>query len=150
MRVTVTIVPEREEVRDPVEELPGVHDWQFIKSRSLTAASNGRLSSSFVFSTFTTVINLFSGRFIYVIYIRNFHFRKFHFRTEKELRCSRVPTQLLMTAARCRRSNSELDGLCFGAVPGDHRVRGTSMDKPDLKVRAPHFWNSPESIRKIS
>jgi len=30
-------------------------------------------------------------------------------------------------------SNSELDGLCFGAVPGDHRVRGTSMDKPDLK-----------------
>ena len=32
------------------------------------------------------------------------------------------------------RSNSELDGLCFGAVPGDHRVRGTSMDRPDLKV----------------
>merc|ERR1740138_63371 len=31
-------------------------------------------------------------------------------------------------------SNSELDGLCFGAVPGDHRVRGTSMDKPDLKA----------------
>lgn len=30
-------------------------------------------------------------------------------------------------------SNSELDGLCFGAVPGDHRVRGTSMDKADLK-----------------
>ena len=30
-------------------------------------------------------------------------------------------------------SNSELDGLCFGAVPGDHRVRGTSMDRPDLK-----------------
>lgn len=31
-------------------------------------------------------------------------------------------------------SNSELDGLCFGAVPGDHRVRGTSMNKPDLKA----------------
>lgn len=30
-------------------------------------------------------------------------------------------------------SNSELDGLCFGAVPGDHRVRGTSMDKPQIK-----------------
>ena len=30
-------------------------------------------------------------------------------------------------------SNSELDGLCFGAVPGDHRVRGTSMDRPDLR-----------------
>lgn len=30
-------------------------------------------------------------------------------------------------------SNSELDGLCFGAVPGDHRVRGTSMDRPDVK-----------------
>jgi len=30
-------------------------------------------------------------------------------------------------------ANSELDGLCFGAVPGDHRVRGTSMDKPELK-----------------
>ena len=30
-------------------------------------------------------------------------------------------------------SNSELDGLCFGAVPGDHRVRGTAMDRPDLK-----------------
>lgn len=30
-------------------------------------------------------------------------------------------------------SNSELDGLCFGAVPGDHRVRGTSMDKPELR-----------------
>lgn len=30
-------------------------------------------------------------------------------------------------------SNSELDGLCFGAVPGDHRVRGTSMNKPDLR-----------------
>lgn len=30
-------------------------------------------------------------------------------------------------------SNSELDGLCFGAVPGDHRVRGTSMDKSDLR-----------------
>ena len=26
-----------------------------------------------------------------------------------------------------------LPGLCFGAVPGDHRVRGTSMDKPDLR-----------------
>jgi hypothetical protein len=26
-------------------------------------------------------------------------------------------------------ANSELDGLCFGAVPGDHRVRGTSLDK---------------------
>merc|ERR1719316_1571197 len=31
-------------------------------------------------------------------------------------------------------ANSELDGLCFGAVPGDHRVRGTSMNKPDLKA----------------
>merc|ERR1740127_283088 len=31
-------------------------------------------------------------------------------------------------------SNSELDGLCFGAIPGDHRVRGTSMNKPDLKA----------------
>jgi len=30
-------------------------------------------------------------------------------------------------------SNSELDGLCFGAVPGDHRVRSTSMDKVDLR-----------------
>lgn len=30
-------------------------------------------------------------------------------------------------------SNAELDGLCFGAVPGDHRVRGTAMDRPDLK-----------------
>merc|ERR1719454_2005478 len=33
-------------------------------------------------------------------------------------------------------SNSELDGLCFGTVPGDHRVRGTSMDRPDLKAVA--------------
>ena len=30
-------------------------------------------------------------------------------------------------------SNSELDSLCFGAIPGDHRVRGTSMDRPDIK-----------------
>lgn len=30
-------------------------------------------------------------------------------------------------------ANSELDGLCFGAVPGDHRVRGTSMERADLK-----------------
>lgn len=30
-------------------------------------------------------------------------------------------------------SNSELDGLCFGAVPGDHRVRGTSIDRLDVK-----------------
>mmetsp|Transcript_8263 Transcript_8263/g.22768 ORF Transcript_8263/g.22768 Transcript_8263/m.22768 type:complete len:233 (+) Transcript_8263:1-699(+) len=30
-------------------------------------------------------------------------------------------------------ANSELDGLCFGAVPGDHRVRGTSLDKPNVK-----------------
>ena len=30
-------------------------------------------------------------------------------------------------------SNSELDGLCFGAVPGNHQVRGTSMNKPELK-----------------
>jgi glutathione S-transferase/alpha,alpha-trehalase len=30
-------------------------------------------------------------------------------------------------------SNSDLDGLCFGAVPGDHRVRGTSMDRLDVK-----------------
>jgi len=33
-------------------------------------------------------------------------------------------------------ANSELDGLCFGAVPGDHRVRGTSMDRLDLKAVA--------------
>jgi glutathione S-transferase/alpha,alpha-trehalase len=31
-------------------------------------------------------------------------------------------------------SNSELDGLCFGAVPGDHRVRGTSMNNPSLRA----------------
>jgi glutathione S-transferase/alpha,alpha-trehalase len=31
-------------------------------------------------------------------------------------------------------ANSELDGLCFGAIPGDHRVRGTCMDKPDLRA----------------
>ena len=30
-------------------------------------------------------------------------------------------------------ANSELDGLCFGAVPGDHRVRGESMSKPDVR-----------------
>ena len=30
-------------------------------------------------------------------------------------------------------ANTELDGLCFGAIPGDHRVRGTSMDRADLK-----------------
>ena len=30
-------------------------------------------------------------------------------------------------------TNSELDGLCFGAVPGDHRVRGTAMDRPDVR-----------------
>jgi len=30
-------------------------------------------------------------------------------------------------------ANSELDGLCFGAVPGDHRVRGTSMDKKGVR-----------------
>lgn len=30
-------------------------------------------------------------------------------------------------------SNSELDGLCFGAVPGDHRVRGTSLAKPGVR-----------------
>lgn len=33
-------------------------------------------------------------------------------------------------------ANSELDGLCFGAIPGDHRVRGTSMDKPNIKAVA--------------
>merc|ERR1711871_1230618 len=33
-------------------------------------------------------------------------------------------------------TNSELVGLCFGAIPGDHRVRGTSMDRPDLKAVA--------------
>jgi glutathione S-transferase len=33
-------------------------------------------------------------------------------------------------------SNAELDGLCFGAVPGDHRVRGTSMDRADLRAVA--------------
>lgn len=31
-------------------------------------------------------------------------------------------------------ANSELDGLCFGAVPGDHRVRGTSMG--DARIRS--------------
>lgn len=30
-------------------------------------------------------------------------------------------------------SNSELDGLCFGAVPGDHRVRGESMSDPSIR-----------------
>ena len=30
-------------------------------------------------------------------------------------------------------ANSELDGLCFGAVPGDHRVRGESMSRPDVR-----------------
>lgn len=30
-------------------------------------------------------------------------------------------------------AQAELDGLCFGAVPGDHRVRGTAMDRPDLR-----------------
>jgi glutathione S-transferase len=30
-------------------------------------------------------------------------------------------------------SNAELDGLCFGAIPGDHRVRGTSMDRPEVR-----------------
>ena len=30
-------------------------------------------------------------------------------------------------------ANSELDGLCFGAVAGDHRVRGTAMDRPDIR-----------------
>jgi len=30
-------------------------------------------------------------------------------------------------------ANSELDGLCFGAVPGDHRVRGESMSKPEVR-----------------
>jgi len=30
-------------------------------------------------------------------------------------------------------SNSELDGLCFGAVPGDHRVRGTTMGKAEVR-----------------
>lgn len=30
-------------------------------------------------------------------------------------------------------SNSELDGLCFGAVPGDHRVRGESMSNPSIR-----------------
>ena len=30
-------------------------------------------------------------------------------------------------------SNSELDGLCFGAIPGDHRVRGTSMGNTEIK-----------------
>merc|ERR1712138_197633 len=30
-------------------------------------------------------------------------------------------------------ANSELDGLCFGAIPGDHRVRGTAMDRPDIR-----------------
>eukprot|EP00316_Scyphosphaera_apsteinii_P017297 CAMPEP_0119312096 /NCGR_PEP_ID=MMETSP1333-20130426/25024_1 /TAXON_ID=418940 /ORGANISM="Scyphosphaera apsteinii, Strain RCC1455" /LENGTH=187 /DNA_ID=CAMNT_0007316653 /DNA_START=165 /DNA_END=728 /DNA_ORIENTATION=- len=44
-------------------------------------------------------------------------------------------------------SNSELDSLCFGAIPGDHRVRGTSMDKPSIKqvavlegILAAHEW----------
>ena len=30
-------------------------------------------------------------------------------------------------------ANSELDGLCFGAVPGDHRGRGESMSRPDVR-----------------
>jgi len=30
-------------------------------------------------------------------------------------------------------ANSELDGLCFGAIPGDHRVRGESMSKPEVR-----------------
>jgi glutathione S-transferase/alpha,alpha-trehalase len=30
-------------------------------------------------------------------------------------------------------ANSELDGLCFGAIPGDHRVRGTSMERSEIK-----------------
>ena len=30
-------------------------------------------------------------------------------------------------------ANSELDGLCFGAVPGDHRVRGTAMGRGDVR-----------------
>jgi len=30
-------------------------------------------------------------------------------------------------------ANSELDGLCFGAVPGDHRVRGESMSRPEVR-----------------
>lgn len=30
-------------------------------------------------------------------------------------------------------AGAELDGLCFGAIPGDHRVRGTSMDNPSIK-----------------
>lgn len=33
-------------------------------------------------------------------------------------------------------SNSELDGLCFGAVPGDHRVRGCSMGNMKIKAVA--------------
>ena len=33
-------------------------------------------------------------------------------------------------------ANSELDGLCFGAVPGDHRVRGESMSRTDLRAVA--------------
>lgn len=31
-------------------------------------------------------------------------------------------------------ANSELDGLCFGAIPGDHRVRGSSLDRPGVKA----------------
>ena len=30
-------------------------------------------------------------------------------------------------------ANSELDGLCFGAIPGDHRVQGESMSRPDVR-----------------
>jgi len=30
-------------------------------------------------------------------------------------------------------ANSELDGLCFGAVPGDHRVKGTQMNNPGIR-----------------
>ena len=33
-------------------------------------------------------------------------------------------------------ANACLDGLCFGAIPGDHRVRGTSMERSDLKAVA--------------
>lgn len=33
-------------------------------------------------------------------------------------------------------SNAQLDGLCFGAVPGDHRVRGSSMGNTQIKAVA--------------
>jgi len=33
-------------------------------------------------------------------------------------------------------ANSELDGLCFGAIPGDHRVRSSTLSSAPGKVKA--------------